>query len=259
MNLKKKKTKLLVSFRTIEEIPKNISMYLDIADLKDPLKGSVGAWDKTKIIEAVKMYRKKIKLSATIGDIICNKKIIRKLTEFDNLELDFIKFGFISDNILKLKKLISSIGHANYRTNLVFVMFVDIKNITEFVEGNLEMFKQNNIKFLIMDTYKKNDENLTSFLDANKIQTFIKECKKKKIDVGLAGRLEQKHIKILRKFDPFVMGFRSAICDSFDRKILCKKKLSALSNYFFSDKSKAIESAGACKDANLYEPLFKKL
>ena len=76
---KKKKTKLLVSFRTIEEIPKNISMYLDIADLKDPLKGSVGAWDKTKIIEAVKMYRKKIKLSATIGDIICNKKIIRKL------------------------------------------------------------------------------------------------------------------------------------------------------------------------------------
>ena len=55
----KKKTKLLVSFRTIEEIPKNISMYLDIADLKDPLKGSVGAWDKTKIIEAVKMYRKK--------------------------------------------------------------------------------------------------------------------------------------------------------------------------------------------------------
>ena len=46
-------------------------------------------------------------------------------------------------------------GHANYRTNLVFVMFVDIKNITEFVEGNLEMFKQNNIKFLIMDTYKK--------------------------------------------------------------------------------------------------------
>ena len=85
------------------------------------------------------------------------------------------------------------------------------------------MFKQNNIKFLIMDTYKKNDENLTSFLDANKIQTFIKECKKKKIDVGLAGRLEQKHIKILRKFDPFVMGFRSAICDGFDRKILCKK------------------------------------
>ena len=49
----------MVSFRTIEEIPKNISMYLDIADLKDPLKGSVGAWDKTKIIEAVKMYRKK--------------------------------------------------------------------------------------------------------------------------------------------------------------------------------------------------------
>ena len=64
---------------------------------KDPLS-SVGAWDKTKIIEAVKMYRKKIKLSATIGTLY-NKKIIRKLTEFDNLELDFIKFGFISDNI----------------------------------------------------------------------------------------------------------------------------------------------------------------
>ena len=41
------------------------------------------------------------------------------------------------------------------------------------------------------------------------------------------------------------IGFRSAICSDQNRKFLSEKKLIFLSNQFFSNKSNAIESAGA--------------
>ena len=67
----------------------------------------------------------------------------------------------------------------------------------------------------------------------------------KKINVGLAGRLQAKHIIKLKLLNPYVMGFRSAICSDLNRKFLSEKKLIFLSSQFFSNKSNAIERAGA--------------
>ena len=66
---KKNSTKLLVSFRNIKEISDQNFKYFDICDLKDPNKGSIGAWGEKNIIEVVKRCKKKVKVSATIGDI----------------------------------------------------------------------------------------------------------------------------------------------------------------------------------------------
>ena len=49
----------------------------------------------------------------------------------------------------------------------------------------------------------------------------------------------------LKLLNPYVIGFRSAICSDQNRKFLSEKKLIFLSNQFFSNKSNAIESAGA--------------
>lgn len=242
---KENSPQLLISFRDIKEISDKNFKYFDICDLKDPEKGSIGAWEEKNILEVIKRSQQRVKVSATIGDIFSVEGIIKKLKQFDYLGLDYIKFGINTKNVLELKDLINRIGKLTFRTNLVLVVFVDKKSTFKIVEENLEIFYQNNIRFLILDTYKKNNQNLTSIYNLFKIKDFMNKCSVKKINVGLAGRLQPNHITKLKLLNPYVIGFRSAICSDQNRKFLSEKKLIFLSNQFFSNKSNAIESAGA--------------
>lgn len=242
---KENSPQLLISFRDIKEISDKNFKYFDICDLKDPEKGSIGAWEEKNILEVIKRSKQRVKVSATIGDIFSVDGIIKKLKQFDYLGLDYIKFGINTKNVLELKDLINRIGKFTFRTNLVLVVFVDKNSTFKIVEENLEIFYQNNIRFLILDTYKKNNQNLTSIYNPFKIKDFMNKCSVKKINVGLAGRLQPNHITKLKLLNPYVIGFRSAICSDQNRKFLSEKKLIFLSNQFFSNKSNAIESAGA--------------
>ena len=242
---KENSPQLLISFRDIKEISDKNFKYFDICDLKDPEKGSIGAWEEKNILKVIKRSKQRVEVSATIGDIFSVEGIIKKLQQFDNLGLDYIKFGINTENVLDIKDLIYRIGKIKFRTKLVLVVFVDKNNTLKIVEENLEIFYKNNIRFLILDTYKKNNQNLTSFFNPFKIKDFIDKCSVKKINVGLAGRLQSTHINKLKLLNPYVIGFRSAICSDQNRKFLSEKKLILLSNHFFSNKSNAMESAGA--------------
>ena len=242
---KENNPQLLISFRDIQEISDQNFKYFDICDLKDPEKGSIGAWEEKNILNVVKRCKQRVKVSATIGDIFSVEGIIKKLQQFDNFGLDYIKFGINTKSVLELKDLINRIGKFIFRTKLVLVVFVDKNSTFKIIEENLEIFYQNNIRFLILDTYQKNNQNLISFYNPLKIKDFINKCSIKKINVGLAGRLQPNHITKLKLLNPYVIGFRSAICSDQNRKFLSEKKLIFLSNQFFSNKSNAIESAGA--------------
>ena len=242
---KENEPQLLISFRDIKEISDQNFKYFDICDLKDPEKGSIGAWEEKNILNVVKRCKQRVRVSATIGDIFSVEGIIKKLQQFDNFGLDYIKFGINTKSVLELKDLINRIGKFIFRTKLVLVVFVDKNSTLKIIEENLEIFYQNNIRFLILDTYQKNNQNLISFYNPLKIKDFINKCSIKKINVGLAGRLQPNHITKLKLLNPYVIGFRSAICSDQNRKFLSEQKLIFLSNQFFSNKSNAIESAGA--------------
>ena len=117
-----------------------------------------------------------IKISATIGDVFSIEGILKKLKRFDNFGLDYIKFGINTDKIFELKKLFFDIGKLKLKTKLVLVIFVDKKKILKIIEQNLNIFCQSNIKFFILDTYKKNNQNLTSFCKISQIKIFIEKC-----------------------------------------------------------------------------------
>ena len=139
---------LLISFRDIKEISDKNFKYFDICDLKDSEKGSIGAWEEKNILEVVKRSKQMVKVSATIGDIFSVEGTIKKLQQFDNLGLDYIKFGINTKNVLELKDLIYRIGKFTFRTKLVLVVFVDKHSTLKIVEENLEIFYKNNIRFL---------------------------------------------------------------------------------------------------------------
>ena len=224
--------KLLVSFKKSSEFDNNIVRDIDIIDLKDPEKGSIGSWISADIINVVKKFKKKIKISATIGDIYSNTILLNKLTNFDSFGLDYIKFAYFSKKISALEKLINDIGKIKFKTKLVFVIFVDEPAVLEFVDKNLDFLQKNKLNFLLLDTFKKNNRDLTSYCELKYLDSLIKKCSTKKIKVGLAGRLRLKHIEEFKPLKPYLVGFRSAICIDNKRNIICKDKLMNLLSYF---------------------------
>ena len=151
---------MLVSFKSQGEISdKNVEL-TDILDLKNPEKGSLGEWEISDIKNVVKAFGNKKIISATIGDTSDLKKIIKKIKIFDELKLDFIKFGFFVENRIQMIKFTSILKSCNFKTELVPVIFVDNSFILENALKNLESFKALKFNFLLLDTFSKESGDL---------------------------------------------------------------------------------------------------
>ena len=116
-------TNLLVSIKDFSEISDELINLVNIIDLKDPNKGSIGSWKLSEIRKVIKLYKSKIIISATLGDIFDNKNFLNKLEKFDELNLDFIKFGLLSHNYNSLYEKIKLVSLKKYKTDLVCVIF----------------------------------------------------------------------------------------------------------------------------------------
>ncbi len=239
-------TNLLISLRKLDELSEEIINEVDILDLKDPLNGSIGAWDLQDIKKVICRFKKQIEISATLGDIFINDKFLIKLKQFDKLNLDYIKFGLLSMNIKNLFDKIKFLGERQFKTKLVCVVFVDICNHFNLVYKKLDLFDECGIKYIMLDTYDKNNGDLLSFCNISKLDKFISKCKKFDIKIGLAGSLKETHIPLMMKLKPNILGFRSAIC-KFNKRMseVDTRKLKKISRHFNLGNNKAIETAGA--------------
>ena len=240
------RTNLLISLRKLDELSEEIINNVDILDLKDPLNGSIGAWDLQDIKKVIFRFKNQIQISATLGDIFINEKFLIKLKQFDKLNLDYIKFGLLSMNIKNLFDKIKFLGERKFKTKLVCVVFVDISDHFNLVYKKLDLFDACGIKYIMLDTYNKNNGDLLSFCNISNLDKFISKSKKFDIKIGLAGSLKETHIPVMMKLKPNILGFRSAIC-KFNKRMseVDTRKLKKISRYFNLCNNKAIETAGA--------------
>ena len=240
------RTNLLISLRKIDELSEEIINEADIIDLKDPLNGSIGAWDLQDIKKVIFRFKNQIQISATLGDIFINQKFLIKLKQFDKLNLDYIKFGLLSMNIKNLFDKIKFLEERKFKTKLVCVVFVDISDHFNLVYKKLDLFESCGIKYMMLDTYNKNNGDLLSFCNISNLDKFISKCKKFDINIGLAGSLKESHIPLMMKLKPNILGFRSAIC-KFNKRMseVDIGKLKKISRHFNLCNNKAIETAGA--------------
>ena len=236
----------LVSVKNINEISDELLNEIDILDLKDPSKGSIGSWKNFEIKKVITRFKKRTKISATLGDIFNNKEFKESLERFDNLNLDFVKFGLLSfanENLFEKLRLISL---KQFRTKLVCVVFVDHKETFERVNRSIKIFLDAGIEFILLDTFRKDEGNLLDFCNMEDLKEFISKCKHFNIKVGLAGGLKESQVPPLLCLKPNIIGFRSAVCELNKRESLIKlKKVKRISFHFNSFRSNATERAGA--------------
>tara|TARA_B100000700_G_scaffold328630_1_gene447102 strand:+ start:477 stop:1187 length:711 start_codon:yes stop_codon:yes gene_type:complete len=234
-------TKLLVSFKKLKEINRNLN-YVDIIDLKNPLNGAIGSWNSNEIIKAIKIYGKRKSISATLGNLKEPADIVFKLHEFDEFGLDFIKFGIFTNNLLEIENLFKSISEKSLKTKIVAVFFAENKKSLNF----FSRLNQYNIRNVLIDTYAKDSLDLLNLCSIDFLSKLIKKLKQNNIKIGLAGKLKENQIPQLIDLNPDLIGLRSAVCMQNNRKgEICMEKLKKLSFYFKDERRKATEYAGA--------------
>ena len=237
---------LLISIKDLKEISNEVIQLINILDLKDPSKGSIGSWSLSEIEKAIMLYKSDITISATMGDIFDNDEFLKQLEKFDRLNLDFIKFGLLSYTDKLLFEKIKLISLRNYITDLVCVIFVDRENNLKLVSQKISLFKDSGISCLLLDTFEKRTGDILDFCEINFLKNFIFKCKERNLKIGLAGGIKEHQIPNMIEISPNIIGLRSALCENEKRHSSIKiQKLKKISQHFNVFNSKAKDSAGA--------------
>lgn len=237
---------LLISIKDLKEISDEVIELINILDLKDPSKGSIGSWSLREIEKAVKLYKSDIIISATMGDIFDNNEFLKQLEKFDKLNLNFIKFGLLSHSDELLFEKIKLISLRNYITDLVCVIFVDRENNLKLISKKISFFKDSGISCILLDTFEKENGDIFDFCQIKSLKNFILNCKERNLKIGMAGGIKENQIPNMLGISPNIIGLRSAVCENKKRcSSINIQKLKKISQHFNVFNNKAKDKAGA--------------
>lgn len=235
---------ILLSVKNIMEI-QNIMNYADIVDLKNPNIGALGAWKKKDIILALRRFKSKKIISATLGNIKDLKILEKKLFEYDELGLSFLKIGCFFNSISELKDLISVIKKKKNKTKMVLVFFAENYKLLDELNNNWNILLNGNFDNILIDTLDKKKDGLLKKININFLELFIKNAEKIGINVGLAGKIKFSELIKIKNLKPKIVGFRSAICEKRKRSSeVSSTKAKQIYDLFNSEIKKAHEVAG---------------
>lgn len=245
MKLQKNKTSLLISADNKREI-KKIKNYVDIIDLKNPKEGALGAWKKEDIEEIISLYKGKVMISATLGNLTNLNEIKKKVNLFENLDLDYLKIGFFNDSVINAKETLRYFKNCNFKTKLVAVLFSENKKIINFALNNFDFFKKSKINTILLDTKNKNSLGTLEIFSDDFLINFIESGKNKKINIGIAGKIKIVNLNRLLLLKPDLVGIRGSACISSNRESAISIRLIKKINSYFTDEIRnAQDVAGA--------------
>jgi dihydroneopterin aldolase len=198
-------SKILASIKDLSEAKLILNTEVDIIDLKDPSNGALGRLCKNDIEKIVEYVGQRKLTSSTVGDLPNNINLISKnVKEISSTNIDFIKIGVYENSYVETLCNIKS------NKKLIAVFFAD-----RFLPTNEEIIQLKNSNFygVMVDTSKKKSGNLFNFVTYDDIDDFLKSARKLGLVTGVAGSINETHIKELIKLNPNYMGFRGALCE----------------------------------------------
>jgi (5-formylfuran-3-yl)methyl phosphate synthase len=202
------RTKLLASVMNLEEAQIALDGGADIIDLKNPLAGALGALPLNDIRAIVKMINQQRPVSATIGDLPMDEKMICAAVEATaNTGVDYIKIGFFKSN--NLLACISALSPLAQQHKLIAVLFADQQ--PDF--SLLDDLAKAGFHGVMLDTADKQKGSLRDHIQHIDLIEFISMAHKDNLFCGLAGSLRLGDVNELFELMPDYLGFRGALCE----------------------------------------------
>ncbi|MFT5133724.1 MAG: hypothetical protein ACI9SC_002197 [Gammaproteobacteria bacterium] len=211
---------MLASVCTLSEAVLVQDAGVDIIDLKNPHEGALGALDLTIVREIVAYVNGAIPISATIGDLPFEAKVIDPvIREMAKSGVDIIKVGVFGElNQLAELQLLSRLSQQGIR--IVLVMFAE-----QYEKGcDFKIIAKTGITGVMLDTMDKRSGNLRTKLSDSVLRQFVYNSKSQGLLSGLAGSLGEEDIAALLEINPDYLGFRGGLCQQGQRENLLDKQ-----------------------------------
>ena len=201
-------TGMLASVTSIEEAEMVLNAGVDIIDIKNPLKGALGALDIKGVKNIVQKVNGAIPTSATVGDINPDDpNLLDAIFTMASTGVDFVKVGLF-DNKPSSCFIKTIINATNHDISLVIVSFAE--NYSG--KDSITPFLGSGIVGIMLDTKEKTGNSLRSILDYYELQQFVELAREFNLLTGLAGSLRFDDIEPLLALKPDYLGFRGALC-----------------------------------------------
>jgi uncharacterized protein (UPF0264 family) len=205
-------TGLLVSVRNGDEARLAIEAGVDVLDVKEPARGSLGAADAATIAEIAGIAAGRAPLSVALGELITLAD--DELTSFPAEGVRYAKLG-----------LSRCAGH-NWATRWVAwaealpqgtspvaVVYADASIAGSPPEEEiLPVAARHGAAAVLVDTFAKQAGSLLTHWNADRLERFLASARQVSLPVVLAGSLSLPQIIELLPLDPWLVAVRGAAC-----------------------------------------------
>ena len=217
----KKRIKLLISIRSIEEVKVVNGLNIDIIDLKEPKNGPIGMLDFIDIKKIVLALRGnnfcgKISTTFELNDGNLSRNDIAKIENLGSVGLDYIKVGVSADgntweNLKKFTKSLSKIKNRVLENKLILVLMITDKHSFKFVK-NISPSMVGKFSGIMIDTLDKENGSVFDIVNFTELSIIKKFALENNIDFGIAGSLDVSHTSLINQLQPNWAGYRGGVC-----------------------------------------------
>lgn len=211
--------KLLVSVRNLEEARMAVDAGVEIVDLKEPARGSLGAVSLEVARGIGRQLGQKTRLSLAFGE----------LNDFDHITLfDRRLLGMFTFAKIGLAGC-QSVRHWKSRwqdwaqrvgeyVSPVAVAYADHSNCrSPSVEEVVELAIDADARYFLIDTWKKDGRCLFDYLTTDQLNDLIQPLRTRQIQIAVAGSLMPGHLTHVSDIRPDIIAVRGAVCDQQNR------------------------------------------
>lgn len=200
-------TRMLASVTGPDEAEIVLNAGADVVDLKDPLRGALGALEPARVRETVAAVAGRRPVSAVTGDTPMEPEHVRAAVRaMAACGVMFVKQGIYPGG--DAAACIRALAPLASKVKLVAVMFADLAPDLML----LALLREVGFAGCMLDTASKGNGRLLDHMDVWQLGRFVEACHQHDLLSGLAGGLELPDIPRLLLLAPGYLGFRTALC-----------------------------------------------
>lgn len=210
-------TQLLVSVRDRDEALAALAGGAAIIDIKEPLRGALGAADVAVWRDVLDAVAGQVSVSAALGELL-EPDCLTLAQQSDGL--DYVKAGLANcacdDHwVQRLATLRAAVSPG---TQLVAVAYADHQAArAPSPSAVLAVANQLKLTTVLIDTFEKSTGDLLTHLSLRALGALIEEARRGNLQVALAGSLRENTIPLVQELGPAWIAVRGAACFATNR------------------------------------------
>lgn len=212
--------KLLVSIVDLEEAYEAVKGGCDILDVKNPREGSLGASHPSIIKRVVKVFKDRVEVSATIGDLP-NLPGTASLAALGaaSLGVDYVKAGLYGvrdpEEALRLMRWIVEAVRGRFpRVKVVACCYADYEHIGSINPIYLpEIAWRSGADGILIDVKTKGSGKVFDYMSLDELETVFSKTRSLRLTTALAGGLDIGDLDRVFRLNVDVIGIRRGVCN----------------------------------------------